>query len=252
MLVSYKQYTVASGKASTDSQLYMHRCLPILCSVSVWDKRWGYVPHSSDLGLWTHHFGLFSLFDLVFSVLVHLCPCLNPVSLPLVISLTSRSLSCSSFHLTLKVEANTWKDWWPFNENVSISVVEGVGLLCVSETRHSLHVTRAFTNCVFYISFSSPLCLVLSFFLYLTSGQGFLYLVNTINIQIFSFMKWISSSPVRSSNRRDHPPLSIQSLSTDNWNKIRPRWSIYMFQISPRCFALESGQLQRKRQNRQT
>lgn len=104
--------------------------VPILCSVSVWDKRWGYVPHSSDLGLWSDFQSSFT------SVRVWI----------LSLSLLVPSFSCSSFHLTLKVGVNTWKDWWPFNENVSIPVVEGVGLLCVSETRHILHDTRAFTN----------------------------------------------------------------------------------------------------------
>lgn len=28
-----------------------------------------------------------------------------------------------TFLLTLKAEVNIWKDWWPFNENVSIPVV---------------------------------------------------------------------------------------------------------------------------------
>lgn len=42
-----------------------------------------------------------------------------------------------TFPFTLKVEVNTWKGWWPFNENVSISVVERWS----EWSGHSLHDT---------------------------------------------------------------------------------------------------------------
>lgn len=48
---------------------------------------------------------------------VSLCLFLSLASLLFILLLT--------FLLTLKAEVNTWKDWWPFNENVSIPVVGG-------------------------------------------------------------------------------------------------------------------------------
>lgn len=61
------------------------------------------------------------LLFLILYLLLHLRPCLNPYfSLllpPFILLLT--------FLLALKAEENTWKDWWPFNENVSITVDGG-------------------------------------------------------------------------------------------------------------------------------
>lgn len=70
-----------------------------------------------------------------------------------------------TFLFTLKAEVNTWKDWWPFNENVSIPVVGGEAssvfqrpsavsmTLELSQTQ--LHVPWQLLN----VSFSLPLCL---------------------------------------------------------------------------------------------
>lgn len=157
-------------------------------------------------------------------------------SLPLLPSLASLLfILLLTFLLTLKAEVNTWKERWPFNENVSIPVVGGERRALCSETERSLHDTWAFTNSTTW-SLTAFKCLFSFSFLLWRQGEAFFHYF----LLFFVFNGFWAVVAIRMIISY----ISFLFISTANKSERRANRTTHIFvQISSRCFALKPRQL---------